>query len=143
MKYLALLVRAQAKAEAAAAAKEAAQKISATAEVTDKPNEPNVAVLPLQHPHSPSANEHLPAAEGLHTPLQDTVHDASADNTSHGGRQNRTLTQFGLDHDKEVEERNAKAERLKLKKASTKWRGVQNKPAGVAKASGKGKKKLK
>ena len=62
-----------------------------------------------------------------------------------GGRRRRTLTQFGLDHAKEIEEKKAKAERLKSKKASTsEARGTRHKAVvAAAKANGKGKKKYK
>ena len=120
-----------------AAAKEATQKIPADADITDKSNELNVAALTLHHSQPPSANKDLPA------PLKSTVHCSSANDTSRGGHQHHTLTQFWLDHAKEVEERNTRAERLKLKKMSTKGKGVQNKPVGMVKASGKGNKKLK
>ena len=60
--------------------------------------------------------------------------------TDNPGRCHCTLTQFGLNHAKEVEERNAKMEKLKLKKAG---KQPSKKLAGVAKANGKGKKRSK
>ena len=127
----------RAKAEAEAATKAAELKLAADVEAAKTLASSVVgtiaAVSPSPRSPSPPPEVHPSEAETLHIPPE----TMSTDNP---GRRRRTLTQFGLNHAKEVEERNAKAEKLKLKKAG---KQPSKKLAGVAKANGKGKKRSK
>ena len=135
----ALLERAKAEAEAAAKAAElkSAADVEAAKALASSVVGTITAASPLPHLPSPPPNAHPSEAEASHFPPPET---APPHDPPNGSRRRRTLTQFGLNHAKEVEERNAKAEKLKSKKAG---KGPPNKPVGVAKANGKGKKRSK
>jgi hypothetical protein len=130
----------RAKAEAEAAAKAAELKLAADVEAAKTLASSVVGTFtavspppclpfppPDAHPSEVKTSHILPPEMAL------------TDNPPSGSHCRRTLTQFGLNHAKEVEERNAKAEKLKLKKAG---KGPLNKPS-VVKAIGKGKKRSK
>ena len=132
----------RAKAEAEAATKAAELKLAADVEAAKTLASSVVGTIAAVSPSprlpsprlpSPPPEVHPSEAETSHIPPE----TMSTDNP---GRRRRTLTQFGLNHAKEVEERNVKAEKLKLKKAG---KQPSKKLAGAAKANGKGKKRSK
>jgi hypothetical protein len=135
----ALLERARAEAEAAAKAAElrSAADVEAAKTLASSVEGTITATPPSPRLPSPSPDVCPSEAETSHFLPPEM---APPDDPPNGSRHRRTLTQFGLNHAKQVEERNAKAEKLKSKKAG---KGPLNKLAGVSKANGKGKKRSK
>jgi hypothetical protein len=131
---LALQVRAEAKAKAA----EEILKAAVNAEVIAVPDVGSdvVALQPqLSPPHSPLSDLQSSMAAASSSTLSMALVAPITDPSEGHGRRRRTLTQFGLHHAKEIEEKKARVEKLRLKRASdveAKEKETRNKATGAA-----------